>query len=95
MRMSEMQKRLARAAGDLNAVAQELHHRSFESDWLSIEEAIDLTGRVCNGFLEEDVLEKLALSSDSERRAPGEAPGTGSALPIRALPTKRRRTRAA
>ena len=74
MTMNQMNRKLARAARDLDAIAAELHDRRFSYDWAQIEHAHALVGTVCHGFLDESTLASLdGLEDVVGRPEPGAA----------------------
>lgn len=74
MKMTEIQRKLAKIVVDLDAVAREMYARSMESDMERLEAALINVGQVCMGFLDENSLRSLpTCSSDWERPCPGEA----------------------
>lgn len=72
MTMKELQKKLARAARDWDAIAADLYERRFPYDYEKAEQALAITGQLCQAFLDEAEVEKLdELMGDISRPEPG------------------------
>ncbi len=67
MKMTEIQRKLAKIVTDLDAVSQELWERSMGDDWNRLEAAITNVGQVCVALLDDKDIERLPGVSECVR----------------------------